>query len=76
MSRHTARSATKPKLSLDYGYDEPLQHFFFTVLRGPKVIDSDEMSGCGARTLLAKADEYGMALPAEHRAALMLDLPV
>ena len=63
--------------SFVYGFDRPLQYYFFQVYdKDREIIDSDELGGCTAQDLLSKVEEYHAQLPEEHMAALHLDLPI
>ena len=61
---------------MDYGYDRPLQYYFFQVYdKSGEIVASDEMGGCAASDVLDAAEQYGAELPENHQAALFLDVP-
>lgn len=74
MSRYIVKDPKDTKRSFTYGYDRPLQYYFFAVEKDGKVIDSDKFAGCTGGQVLEKAEEHGFALPEEHTTAMALDL--
>jgi hypothetical protein len=74
MSRFTIKHRSIDSVRAEYGYDRPLQYYFFQIWRGDQLLDSDDFAGCTARTLLHKLIPF--RLPLAHVEDLTLDLPL
>lgn len=73
MSRHYVFNGER---AFVYGYDRPLRHYFFQVMLGNEIVHSDDCGGCTAAEVQEAAEAFGVTLPQEHVAALLLDLPI
>lgn len=70
MSRH---SITADGRTFVYGFDFPLETYFWQVWRDGECGDSNEVSGV---ELVEVAEQWGVTLPEGHMSWALLDLPI